>query len=129
MALTKAANQSAHSATRERGMIGPIKRTPHGQNTYVNLVRAKSGSARSTTSRQEQPEAFDAQCSRYRRSLYFIACRLLGVPEWAEDAVTNCFHAASRNPPRFDCEGDFRLWLMRILIDEALFVLHEERNK
>jgi hypothetical protein len=37
-----------------------------------------------------------------------------------------CWLTASRNPPRFEYEGEFRRWLVRVLIDEASAIL---RNK
>jgi DNA-directed RNA polymerase specialized sigma24 family protein len=76
---------------------------------------------------QENPEALDVLFSRYRRVLYRIAYRVLENHEEAEDAVRNCLLAASRNAPRFDSEGAFRGWLLRVLIDEALAILYKER--
>ena len=71
---------------------------------------------------------FDARFWRGYRLLLFIACRILGGPEQAEKAVENCWHAASRNPPQFEYEGEFRSWLLRVLIDEALALLRESRS-
>jgi len=70
---------------------------------------------------------FDARFSRCRRSLYFVARRVLGSLEGCEDAVQNCLLTASRNPPRFEDEGAFGSWLLRILIDEALLI-RQRRN-
>ena len=36
---------------------------------------------------------------------------------------------ASRNPPRFEYEGAFRSWQVRVLIDEALVILRERRSR
>ena len=41
----------------------------------------------------------------------------------AERAVRNCRFVASLNLPHFESEGDFRSWLLRLLIKEALFIL------
>ena len=76
---------------------------------------------------QEHPEALDVLFSRYRRVLYRIAYRVLENHEEAGDAVQNCLLAASCNVPRFDSEGAFRSWLVRVLIDEALAILSKER--
>jgi DNA-directed RNA polymerase specialized sigma24 family protein len=57
--------------------------------------------------------------------LHFIACRVLGGPEYAEDAVRNCWRTASGTAPRFEYEGEFRGWLLRILIDEACAIRRE----
>jgi hypothetical protein len=68
---------------------------------------------------QEDPAVFDVRFWRSYR-LPFIACRVLGGPEHANKAVENCWHTASRRAPRFDHEGEFRSWLLRAHIDEAL---------
>ena len=60
--------------------------------------------------------------------LRFIACRVLGGPEHANKAVENCWHTASRRAPRFDREGEFRSWLLRVLIDEALALLRNNQQ-
>jgi DNA-directed RNA polymerase specialized sigma24 family protein len=70
--------------------------------------------------------------SRFRRSyqlMHLIACRVLGGPEQADTVIENCWVKASRNPPRFEYEGAFRSWLLRVLIDEALAVLRERHRK
>jgi DNA-directed RNA polymerase specialized sigma24 family protein len=72
--------------------------------------------------RQEHPVLFAAPFSRCHQLLYLIACRVLGGPERAQEAIENCWISASRNPPRFEYEGAFRSWLLRLLIDEALAI-------
>ena len=95
----------------------------------MNVVSLSySGTEDETRSKsQENPEALDVLFSRYRRVLYRIAYRVLENHEKAEDAVQNCLLAASCNVPRFDSEGAFRSWLVRVLIDEALAILYKER--
>ena len=77
---------------------------------------------------EEDPAVFATRFRRCRRLLYFIASRVLGADERAGDAVENCFITASRRTPRFGSEGAFRCWLLRVLIDEALLILREERD-
>ena len=77
--------------------------------------------------REDNRVTFNARFSRSYRLLHFIACRVLGSPERADDAVENCWLTASRNPPRFEYEGEFRSWLLRVLINEALAVLRENQ--
>jgi DNA-directed RNA polymerase specialized sigma24 family protein len=60
--------------------------------------------------------------------LHFIACRVLGSSERADGAIENCWVRASRNPPRFEYEGAFRSWLVRVLIDEALAILRQNER-
>jgi hypothetical protein len=78
------------------------------------------------SSSQGNLEALDALFSRYRRTLLLVAYRVLGDHNQAEDAVQRCLQsAASRNVPLFDNEGAFRSWLVRVLIDVAVFILQE----
>jgi DNA-directed RNA polymerase specialized sigma24 family protein len=76
---------------------------------------------------QENLDSLDVPFSRYRRLLYRVAYRVLDNHQQAKDAVRNCLLAASCNSPRFENEGAFRSWLVRVLIDEALAILYEER--
>jgi len=82
---------------------------------------------RSENSRRRS-ETLDVLLSRYRRVLSLIAYRVLVNHTEAEDAVRNCLSAAVDCAPRFDHEGAFRSWLARILIDEALLILHKKRT-
>ena len=65
---------------------------------------------------------FNVRFWRCYRMLHFIACRVLGGPESAEEAIGNCWSIASRHPQRLADEGEFRSWLLRVLIDEALLL-------
>ena len=73
----------------------------------------------------QQELIFNVRFWRCYRTLHFIACRVLGGPERAEEAMGNCWSIASRHPQRLAHEGEFRSWLLRILIDEALVLLRE----
>jgi DNA-directed RNA polymerase specialized sigma24 family protein len=77
---------------------------------------------------QEHPAIFAARFARCRGLLRFIASRVLGSGEEAENAVQSCWLTASRNPPKFQFEGAFRSWLLRIQIDEALIILREKEQ-
>jgi len=79
-------------------------------------------------SHQENPIVFKNRFSRARQLLYFIACRILGSSEQADDAIASCWHTASFNPPRFEHEGEFRSWLVRIVIGEALIILNQSAS-
>jgi DNA-directed RNA polymerase specialized sigma24 family protein len=78
--------------------------------------------------RYENAAVFHTRFWRCHRLLHLIACRVLGGPEQADAAIENCRLKASRNPPRFEHEGAFRSWLLRVLIDEALSVLRERHR-
>jgi hypothetical protein len=73
--------------------------------------------------------ALNAFFSRYRRVFHSIAYRVLFNHRDADSAVQNLFLSASHNIPRFECEGSFRSWLLRGLIDEALAILHKNRSR
>ena len=73
----------------------------------------------------QQQLIFNARFWRCYRLLHFIACRVLGGSERAEEAIGSCWRKASRHPQRFEYEGEFRSWLLRVLIDEALVLLRE----
>ena len=76
---------------------------------------------------QERPKEFDARFSRCYGLLHFIARRILGSSEGAEEAIEHCRVRASQNPLEFEQEGAFRSWLLRILMDEALAARRRRR--
>jgi len=81
------------------------------------------------TRERENPAVFYKRFSRGRKLLRFIAHRVLRRTEQTEEAIRNCFIAASRNPPRLESEGAFHCWLIRILIHEALLIRRDAQNK
>lgn len=94
------------------------------------LIKSLMGRVRRNTSpidSQEDPAIFAARFLRCYRPLLFIGRRVLGGPEGVEAAIDNCWFVASHNPPRFEAEGAFRSWLLRVLIDEALAILRKNR--
>ena len=70
----------------------------------------------------EDVEIFNARFYRCQKHLVLIAGRVLARSEDIDEAVHNCWLTASRNAPRFEDEGAFRSWLLRVLIDEALLI-------
>ena len=76
---------------------------------------------------QEDSILFEERFSRCCPLLHFLAFRILGSAEEVEDVVQSCRITASRNPPRFQYEGAFRRWLVRVLMDEALAVLRQRK--
>jgi len=79
---------------------------------------------------QKRGTEFDARFSRCYSLLHFVACRILGSGEGAEDAIENCRVRASRSSLEFEQEGAFRSWLVRVLFDEALAIrcMEQERS-
>jgi DNA-directed RNA polymerase specialized sigma24 family protein len=74
---------------------------------------------------RQQELIFDARFCRCYRTLHLVACRVLGGPERAEEAIGSCWRRASRHAQWFERESEFRSWLLRVLIDEALVLLRE----
>jgi RNA polymerase sigma-70 factor (ECF subfamily) len=77
---------------------------------------------------QGDREAFEILFSRYRPILYRLAQRILRNHKESEDAVQNCSLAAFRKMHGFKCEGAFRSWLARILVNEAI-TIHRKRKR
>jgi DNA-directed RNA polymerase specialized sigma24 family protein len=75
------------------------------------------------------PYGISGQVRTLSHAAHFIACRVLGGDEGAADVVENCVVTGSRNLPTFESEGAFRCWLLRVLIDEALLILLQRREK
>jgi DNA-directed RNA polymerase specialized sigma24 family protein len=88
---------------------------------WTNLIAKKRGHPLKT--QQQHGVVFEARFSRCRELLFFLAGRVLGDSEQAEEAVENCWRTASRNPPQFEYESAFRSWVVRLLVDEALAIL------
>src|SRR5258708_34275627 len=78
---------------------------------------------------QGDQEAFNVLFSKYRRLLYSLASRVLHSHEEAEDAVQNSSLLAFCKLPSFKHEGAFRSWLVRILVNEAVSILRQRKNR
>jgi DNA-directed RNA polymerase specialized sigma24 family protein len=74
-------------------------------------------------------EEFGVQFEQCRSSLRLIAERVLDGAEEVEAAMQKCYDAASDERRRFDSDGEFRVWLARILLNEALMILHERQSR
>jgi RNA polymerase sigma-70 factor (ECF subfamily) len=85
----------------------------------VDLVRrAKSG---------DYP-AFEALVSKYERSMYALARRIVGNVEDAEDVVQDTFSSVVQHLGEFREESSFYTWLSRIATNQALKVLRKRRG-
>jgi len=65
------------------------------------------------------------ECVRYRGLLRQIAERLLDGRADADEAVDRCIVAAATTRIPMHSRGEFRSWILRLVIDEALQLLHE----
>jgi hypothetical protein len=57
-----------------------------------------------------------------------IAERVLDGTEEVEEAIERSHAAAASQRCRFRCEGEFRRWLVRTVLNEALTILHERES-
>jgi len=80
-------------------------------------------------SEEEQSAIFVQRFFRSYGLLHFIACRVLADECRVHIAERNCWRTAARNPPHFQYEGGFRRWLVRVLIDEALAILCQTKER
>jgi DNA-directed RNA polymerase specialized sigma24 family protein len=81
------------------------------------------------SSKRKEQASFQVRFSRCYRLLHFIACCVLGGAERTEEVIERCRLRASLCPPRFEYEGAFRSWLLRVLIDEAVVVLRRSQEE
>ena len=72
---------------------------------------------------------FNARFHRCRNLLVSLASRVLTPQQSIGEAMYNCWRVASRNPPRFEHEGAFRSWLVRVLLDQAFIIHRRRRNR
>jgi Sigma-70 region 2 len=120
------ANRTENPKAREGGAVD---HDTYGLQPFYPLpvVRTNATPKRSVNSRGSL-KTLDVLFSKYRCVLSLIAYRVLGNHEEAENAVENCIRVASDHAPRFDHEGAFRSWLVRVLIDEAVAILYKQRS-
>jgi hypothetical protein len=77
---------------------------------------------------QDERHALDSRIEEYRGVLAFIASRVLGGGKGAEEAVRNCLLAAAHTSTGHLSRGELGSWLLRTVIDEALFIRERERS-
>jgi len=65
------------------------------------------------------------ECVRYRALLGQVAERLLNGRGDADDAVNRSIVAAANRRVPTRSRGEFRSWILRLVIDEALHLRHE----
>jgi hypothetical protein len=97
-----------------------------GRNATPQLRSRKEDETLSNS--QGSLETLDVLISRYRHVLFLVAYRVLGSHAEAEDAVQNCLLTVNDNVPKFEHEGVFRCWLVRVLIDEAVTILAKQSS-
>jgi DNA-directed RNA polymerase specialized sigma24 family protein len=85
-------------------------------------LASEDGEAKVIFENQGLKEEFEGRFSRCRKSLYFLAWGTLGNVGEAEQALENCYRKARRNAPRFNSDGEFGSWMIRVLINEVVLI-------
>jgi hypothetical protein len=75
---------------------------------------------------REQSDRLDKWLLRSHRTLHYVAKLILGSSELAATAVERSRLRALEDSPSFEHEGPFRSWIFRVLIDEALSIIHRD---
>jgi RNA polymerase sigma-70 factor, ECF subfamily len=65
------------------------------------------------------PSGFAELYTEHSRAIYYLALRLLGDPQKAEDATHDVFLKAFRKTDQFRGESSWRTWLYRIAINHC----------
>src|SRR6185295_17528230 len=74
------------------------------------------------------PDAFEALVVRHQRVLFNVALRMLGSYEDARDATQTAFVKAYQHLGTFDATQRFFSWIYRILKNECLNILRDQRT-
>jgi hypothetical protein len=118
----------SHAGISQKFPHNKLQLVCRGPENFSRQETMRVMNAVASTTLQEQSE-FDARFSRCHGLLYFLARRVLGRHELAEDAVQNCRLAASRNSLALEHAGVLRSWLLRILIDEVSLILNRTKKE
>lgn len=79
--------------------------------------------------REGDQRAFDQLIRKHQRTVYRLACRLLGDPDDAGDATQDVFLRAYENLPRFRADGNFRSWLLTIATNHCMSFRRYRRRR
>ncbi len=74
-------------------------------------------------------EAFRALVDRHARSVFRLACRMIGNEQDADDVVQETFLRAYRQIDRFESRANFGTWLYRIAVNCSLDVLRQRPRR
>jgi RNA polymerase sigma-70 factor, ECF subfamily len=79
--------------------------------------------------RQGKTQAFNLLVSRYREKVYWVARRMMGNHEDADDVVQEVFVRVYENLKNFRAESGFYTWIYRITVNVSLNALRKKRLK
>jgi DNA-directed RNA polymerase specialized sigma24 family protein len=86
--------------------------------------RSESGGVGPANQKQE----LDAQFARCIASLRLVAGRVLRGDDDVEEAMRRSYLAAANTRQRLENDGEFRRWLVRTVLNQALMILHEKEG-
>jgi len=78
--------------------------------------------------RPAKQDELDLQFSRCLASLRLIAGRVLNGDDDVREAMRRSYLAAASQRRRLGSDGEFRRWLVRTVLNEALMILHERES-
>jgi len=78
--------------------------------------------------REGRQAEFELQFEQLRSSLKLIARQVLQGEDEIEEAIQKCYTVAAGQRVRFECDGEFRSWLVRALLNDALMILREKQS-
>ena len=73
-------------------------------------------------------DQLDLQFARCLDSLRLIAGRVLNGDDDVREAMRRSYFAAANQRRRLESDGEFRRWLVRTVLNEALMILHERES-
>jgi RNA polymerase sigma-70 factor, ECF subfamily len=73
-------------------------------------------------------QAFEVLVERHGQRIFFVARRITGTREDAEDVVQQAFQKAFTHLCKFERRSSFSTWVTRIAINEALMLLRKRRG-
>lgn len=94
----------------------------------MNSGRKMKPKSKSRGVRPANQNELDLQFSRCLGSLRLIAARVLNGDDDVREAMRRSYLAAASQRRRLESDGEFRQWLVRTVLNEALMILHEKES-
>ena len=96
----------------------------------ANPLESESDESLLSRLARQDTTALDALYSRYGRTAFALAYRVLGNPEAAEDAVQEAFLAVWRRAGTYqEARGSARAWLLTIVRNRAIDLLRTRESR
>ena len=105
------------SIDKEKAAIASVDTLP-GEGDLTLVAAARCGNL----------QAFEVLVERHKQRIFFVARRMTGTREDAEDVVQQAFQKAFTHLCKFEERSSFSTWLTRIAINESLMLLRKRRG-